>query len=328
MEDRQYYEGAPHYDRETLKFFDVAHEGAQLRIMARAVQQLEHLRGTNPRSIVVIATDQFAYAAVNALIELRAPLPLPILVTSELPGYVGALDVVVVVGDASDSEAASRALMSATRRGAETVLAGPARGPLIDDAPDGSMIIPSLPTAAGPSPMRAFGGVAAVLDSVTQPVEVIGERLSVIAADVDGELEILSPERDASVNVARQLREFSTAARIIHTGFDATGAAVARAAAHIWSARGIPSGFVERNELASATEDAAGTAGVDIFHDPFIDGGEVLLPVRTVMWNRAETIGAHSRSESCEPSTAGEDSTAARLIVRALATTAMNVPAE
>ena len=328
MEDRQYYEGAPHYDRETLKFFDVAHEGAQLRIMARAVEQLEHLRGTNPRSIVVIVTDQFAHVAVSALLELRAPLPLPVLVTTDLPGYVGALDVVVVVGDAPDNDLASRALIAAAGRGAETVLAGPARGPLIDDAPDGCLVVPSLPTTAGPSPLRAFGAAAAVIDSVTQPVEVIGERLNVIAADVDAELEALSPERDAPVNAARQLREFSAAARIIHTGLDTTGAAVARVAAQIWSARGIPSGFVERNELAPATEEVPGRSGEDIFHDPFIDGAEAHVPVRTVIWNRAGTSVAASRSEFCQPSVAGEDSTAARLIVRAWATTAMNEPVD
>ena len=40
MDDQQYYDGSGRYDRETVLFFDVAHEGAQLRAVAEAAQRL------------------------------------------------------------------------------------------------------------------------------------------------------------------------------------------------------------------------------------------------------------------------------------------------
>lgn len=73
MDDQQYYDGSGRYDRETVLFFDVAHEGAQLRAVAEAAQRLDSLRAVDPRSVVVIATDQISRAAAQAVVELRAP---------------------------------------------------------------------------------------------------------------------------------------------------------------------------------------------------------------------------------------------------------------
>ena len=50
-----YYSGAGHYDRETVRFFDVAHEGAQLRAVAGALPQIERLRGMQPLSLIHIS---------------------------------------------------------------------------------------------------------------------------------------------------------------------------------------------------------------------------------------------------------------------------------
>ncbi|WP_165165462.1 hypothetical protein [Corynebacterium qintianiae] len=326
MDDRLYYEGAGSYDTEAVRFFDTAHEGAQLRAVAQAVDRFEGLRGVQARSVVVVGVDNASRAMARAVADLRAPLRLPVVVASVLPGYVGPLDVVVVVGDAADSEDASRALITAAARGAETVLAGPGTGPLIDDAPNATPVIPALPTAVGASPLRTFGTVAAVVDAFVEPGEVIRQRLETVAGEVDHELETLSPERDESVNAARQLRAFVAGARVIHTGFERCGSAVAQSAAQLWSAKGIPSGFVERDELTAATQESTAASVSDIFHDPFIDGGLRPEPIKTVVWNHDGPVMANSRAEGCEPSASGEDGTVARLLVRALAATVMNDP--
>lgn len=323
MEDRSYYDGAGNYDRETVLFFDVAHEGAQLRAVAEAAQQLDSLRAIAPRSMVVIATDQIARAAAQAAVDLRSPLALPVVVTPALPSYVGPLDIVVIVGDAADDEAASRALLTASARGAETILAGPARGPLIDDAPDATLVIPALPTTAGSSPLRAFGVLTAVLDALEQPVELIATRLQAMAGDVDDELVALSPQRDEAVNAARQLRAHAAGSRVIHTGFERCGHAVASVAAQVWSARSMASGYVDHRELDRAVEQPAR----DIFHDPFIDGEQHRVALKVVVWNHTEVALANASAQWCEPSPVGEEATAARLIVRALAATAMDEPA-
>ncbi|WP_336884556.1 hypothetical protein [Corynebacterium pilosum] len=145
MDTNSYYEGAGDYDRETVRFFDVAHEGAQLRAIAGRLQgKFEQLRGLNPRSVVIVGTDQIARAAARYVVQLRSPLRCPVVVVDTLPAYLGALDVVIMVGDAADNDDFSRDIISAGQRGATTIFAGPAQGPLIDDVPDSALVIPAL----------------------------------------------------------------------------------------------------------------------------------------------------------------------------------------
>lgn len=323
----EYYGGAGHYDRETVRFFDVAHEGAQLRAVGGAAPQLERLRGMQPRSLVVVGTDQTALAAARASVALQGPLELPVVVAGALPAYVGPLDVVLFAGDTGSREEDLRGLLTAAARGAETVLAGPARGLLLDDAPAATTVIPALPTAAGPSPARTMAAVGAVLASLTRDAAVIAEQCDLLADAVDEELTSLSPERDASVNPARQLREFAGGARVLHSGAGPTGAAVAELAAHLWSARGIPSGYVHPEELALALEDAGGTApaGQDLFHDPFLDGPLQLVPLNTVLWAQRDTAAPNMRAEAVDAAaSAGEAAEALRLVTRAFAATAFD----
>lgn len=330
-----YYEGAAHYDRETVRFFDVAHEGAQLRAISGALDALGRLRGMNPRSVVVVGTDQIALAAARAMVALRSPLALPVLVTDVLPSYVGALDVVVMVGDAAAREQDLRGLLTAAGRGCETILAGPSRGPLLDDAPPHTTIIPALPAAAGSSPARTMGVVGAVLDVLTGDVEEIRQSLDVVADELDAELGSLSPERDETVNPARQLRAFAADSRVLHAGLNRCGAATAALVAELWSARGLPSGSVAADELSLASEFARPAGGVeaeDIFHDPFIDGPLELVPLKIILWAQSGTaveggsVVPNSRVETVETPGLGDAAQALRLITRAYAATALDDP--
>lgn len=319
MSERSYYDGQPHYDRETVRFFDVAHEGAQFRAVAQAADSLGHLSQTAPRSVVIVATDQIAEAAARCAVTLAGPARYPVVVVRQLPHYVGPLDVVLVVGDAPDAEAVVGDLATAAGRGAETILAGPQTGPVPEDAPADTVIIAGPPTARGSSPMRTIAAVQAVLAALSGQVAV----LDGVAEDIDYELSQLSPERDVTVNAARQLREFVQGARIVHTGYSVAGAAVAQLVAALWSTRGLPGGFVSREELATTLEDAQTAGGADpndIFHDPFIDGEAEALPVKVIVWGETNARLVGGRAEAVE----GEETTAAhRLIVRALAATAL-----
>lgn len=330
-----YYEGAGNYDRETVRFFDIAHEGAQVRAIIDALAPLAQLHGLNPRSLVVLATDQIARAAARAVTQVREPLPLPVVVTDTLPGYVGALDVVVVVGDAADREDDLRALTTAAQRGAETVLAGPARGPIVDEAPRSTVVVPALPTAMGPSPARTIAVVAAVLDVLTArelDVEAVAQRYRVLADELDAELTAVSPERDEDVNAARQLRAFIRDARVVHTGVTRHGAALAELVATLWSCRGLASGVVSAEELPQALELARGprAATDDIFHDPFLDGPVELVPLKVVCWAQPDadaSAGPNTRAETVASQELGEAAAALRLLARAYAVTALDDPA-
>lgn len=333
-----YYAGSGSYDRETVRFFDVAHEGGQVRAVASIAGELGGLRGLTPRSLVVVGTDQVSRAAARAAVKLRDPLPLPVVVTATLPDYVGPLDVILVVGSCADDERTgrdSRALLTAAARGAETILAGPARGAILEDAPAGVVKAPTLPTADGASPLRAMALVWALLDALVQPPEIVGEFLTALADEVDSELEALSPQRDESVNAARQLRAFAEGTHVLHTGFTPSGDAVAALAAELWATRGLASGYVARAELGPALEDVSAAAR-DPFHDPFLPSladGPQLVPLKTVVWDGEDSPEAfplpNSRVESADSSSRGvlgAVSMAARLSVRAYAATAMNAP--
>lgn len=325
--DRSYYDGAAEYDRETVRFFDVAHEGAHARAVAEAAGMLSGLRGSSPRSVVLLVTDAVSEAAAECAVTLVDYGRAPVMITRTLPEFVGALDVVVVVGDAPDAESATRQVAAAAGRGAEVILAGPADGPVVEDAPRDVILLPAPPTAAGASPMRTISAVLAVCAELSNSPA----RLNELAYAADEELRQLSPERDASVNLARQLREYAEGARILHTGYTATGSAVARLVAALWSARGLPSGFVGREDLAAALEYSGESAGStpsggvdDIFYDPFIDGPPAQVPVKVVVWAQREPHLPGARAEDVEDSADdGELAGALRLIVRGLAATAM-----
>mgnify|MGYP002717557684 FL=1 len=217
--------------REEALFFDVAHEGAQIRAVGQAAQSLAALTGLQPRSVVVLATDSIAAAAARALCDFASPLEMPVVVADVLPAYVGPLDVVVVVGDNAGRDEDLRALITASDRGAETILAGPAQGPLLDDAPQATTVIPALPAVAGTSALRTCAVVGAVLAVLRRPAAEVAERFDAIASEVDVELEATSPHRDAAVNPARALCGHADGGRVLHTGFGRAGSAVAGLAA-------------------------------------------------------------------------------------------------
>lgn len=318
--DNSYLDGS-RYDRETVAFYDVAHEGAQIRTVAGVLDQLAGLHGLNPRSVVVLPTDQISRAAARFVSAMRSPLRLPVVVTDALPGYVGALDVVIAVGDRGDDPATAQALITAARRGATTILAGPARGPILEDAPDDCVQVPASPTAVGPSPARAVTVIHTVLDLLEEDPDLVSQRLYEIADAVDAELEQLSPERDSLVNPGRQLRNFVEGARVLHTGRSRLGRALGEIVATIWSARGLPGGFVEAAELGAALPPAAPVED-DIFHDPFLDGPAPVLPLKVIVWAEAEADLAHSLAVNCESPGLGDVASALKLITRGFAATA------
>lgn len=318
-----YYSGAGHYDRETVRFFDVAHEGAQLRAVAGALPHIEHLRGMQARSLVITATDTLAAAAARAAIALREPLAMPVLVTDQLPAYVGPLDVVLIVGERSTRESDARALITASNRGAEVVLAGPARGPLLDDAPSNTTTIPALPTAAGPSPARTMASVTAVYDALAGSST---QNLEEIAEQVDADLVALSPEREEAVNPARQLRAFATDALVVHSTTEtgsseatAVGRAVAAVAAELWTSRGLVSGYAAPEEMPL---------------DQMLDPQSQLVPLKTVLWAlpaevaEAASAAPNTRAESVDDVGLGSLAQCVRMITRAYAVTAFDPPAD
>lgn len=335
--DGSYTHGAGH-DPDAVRFFDVAHEGAQLRAVASAVGHLAPLQGADVRSVVVLATDHISLAAAQAAVSALAPLEVPVMVARTLPGFVGPLDVVVVLGAEAGRDEDSRALINAAQRGASTVLAGPREGPLLDDAPSATITIPALPTAMGASPARAAAVTAAVLRVLARPVEVVAERLELLADEVDAEVESLAPDRDETVNAARQLRLYAQGARVVHAGAGAFGDSVAQVAAALWTSRGLASGYLPADELAGALQAAreaapAAAAADDIFHDPYLDGPPQLVGLKPIVWACGDAYGLlapDARVETVGEGVGSSDAAAQalRLTTRAYAAAALTEPGE
>ena len=339
------------YDTETVRFFDIAHEGAQVRNLSAALEEFSRANaGGALRSVIVIPTDQLARAVAECAIELHHPHQQPVVIAEDLPPYAGVLDVVVVVGERASLDRVSQALITAGQRGCTCAFLGPDSGPLREDAPENTIVFPALPTAQGGSPARYLFGLVGILWVLNGEGELAQRRIAALADDIDEELVSLSPQRDSTVNPGRQLRQWATGGsvtKIIHTSaFDPawesataagepgpTGPAVARCAAAIWAQHGLPGTYLAAPEIPSAIQSAqrifgdAGTgAGEDIFHDPYVDPDPHGVNFKTIIWGHQEATMPSSFAVDCAETDPQpglrELSRAARLLTRAFAATA------
>ncbi|MFH0412133.1 hypothetical protein ACG98H_08545 [Corynebacterium sp. L4756] len=339
MTDDGYFSGA-NYDPETVRFFDVAHAGAHIRTIAAHTQYLSTLRGTEFRAVAILPTDQIAHATAELTVELISPLTVPITIADRLPLYVGPLDLVVVVGERADADWASLALIEAARRGATTVLIGPSRGPIHEDAPEDTITFPVPPTAGGAAPSRYLAGLVALQWSVTQDEIMVADKLHELADAADAELEQLSPERDVTVNPGRELRDFVEGARVVHTGSRSlaspdfphrveVGLSIARCAATLFSAHGLAGEFLEP-ELIPVVLDRqpSSPASDDIFHDPFLDGEKSQVPLKIIVWGQAESHLPGSLAVACTDTDTSDLVCAVQLLTRAFAATAYDISKE
>ncbi|AWB81391.1 hypothetical protein C3B44_02670 [Corynebacterium yudongzhengii] len=323
------------YDPEAVRFFDLAHEGAQIRSVAQIVDKLAPLAGNRPRSVIIYSPDHLARKSAELAVALAGPLNTPCVIVDKLPSYTGPLDVVVALTDRGDAPELARGLITAAGRGAEIICAPPARGPLLDDLPPTAFTVPALPTVAGFSPARVIATVTAVLDVLAGPDVPVAERISELAASIDEDIVRLSPERDATINPARGVRAFVDKHQVIHTAPPAgdpeheTGARAAELIAHLWSARGMASGYVDPADLPEVLNHNVTANTKDIFHDPYLDGPEEVIPLRILVWAARETDLTEAMAISADQATRrpfGRIDAALRLVIRALAATIYDAP--
>ena len=132
-----------------------ASAGAQVRAVADQLAGLATM--DRPRAMVVVGAR--AAVAVEVLTALAgSTAPAPILAATRLPGWIGALDVIVVLAAAPDDEEAVRAAETAMHRGATVVVRGAAIGP-VALAAAGNLLIPGI---AVPEAMAGCGRFALV----------------------------------------------------------------------------------------------------------------------------------------------------------------------
>ena len=269
-------------------FFRASGEGAALRAVVSAVREGAFSSLSLPRSVVVLAGDRRAKLAARSVVSLADDARAPIVVARQLPNYVGALDLVIVADEDPGSQLAEQ-LSEADRRGAATILVDPGQGPLRAAAGASTIVIPRPALAEGGSFNGYFGVIASALTeagvSTIAPAGVLEE----VADAVDVDIAACSPQRDLTVNPARQAASWWAERRKVCVGARGIGEPIAELAALL---------LLEAGQVVHATSSAAllqslgvllsetHSSGHDIFYDPYIDDepeGSSVLPLGAIV---------------------------------------------
>lgn len=296
----------------------IDHSGA-LRALATAGAQVRHgvtlateagidrvNAGDRPRSVIVASLGGSAVVAeiLGVLADSGAPVPVTVCHNAPLPGWIGALDLVIAVSQSGRAPGPVALVAEAARRGAGVLTVGAPDTPLED----------ACAAARGIHvPIGGSGSSRTSLWGLVTPVLMAGSRLGLVAVD-DSELDRLAvvlderatelrPSSDAFVNPAKVLAS-DLAGRIpVVLGDGAlTGVAAHRASSMLARTARTPATSGELPDAAAQVVacfggpfspfGAGGPAGSDpvvddIFADPDIDGPQpprlALLMLRDVL---------------------------------------------
>ena len=247
------------------------------------------------RGVVIVACSDTAVHAARAAVALIPDPSVPIVVVDRLPRYVGAMDcVIVLTPDPADREA-EEAVMRCRQVGAMVIVAAPTSGPVAEAGSGYGLGIPDIPGVTEESWGRYIATVTGGCGLVRQlPIQGV---LDYAADAVDREMEASGPDRDESVNPARQLGLRMKDHRVVVAGDGATRHVASFAAMRLLH-HGIVAATADTAELvrfysdlhrgtsmdtaidsSGETGTGSGSAGSDvdksIFYDPFLDAPAV-----------------------------------------------------
>lgn len=252
--------------------------GAQVRATAAALDEgeLDALRSDDaPRTLIWVAGRGNAETAGSMLAALAGTVAAPIVVTSEAPPWIGALDVLVVAGDDPGDPALVSAAATAVRRGARVVVAAPFEGPLRDATAGRSVsLAPRLQVADDFSLHRYLAAGLATLHVVDPAFRV---DLAALADELDAEAFRNSAARELFTNPAKTLAERMSGRDVVLAGDNAATLALARhgAAIMLRVAHDATAAVGLADALVALRGGMAAQPGGDessIFHDEQIDG--------------------------------------------------------
>ncbi|MEP6559922.1 MAG: hypothetical protein ABJD68_02475 [Nakamurella sp.] len=277
--------------------------GAQVRSVA------EQLAGwpifERPRALVVIgAAAAVDTALLNALIGANASCP--VVAAPVLPGWVGALDIVVVFAAAVDDMTAARAAAGALRRGARVVVRSAAVGP-VAEAAGPALLEPliSVPEAlAGAARLTVLASVAASAGLYPRP------DFAAAAEQLDAMAVACHPSAEFFVNPGLTLAEQLAVGTPLLIGTDAVADALAaHASRSLAGLAGIAGAWLSCGQAVgsppvlarAAGRDGGGSAvGSDIFWDPYDDDdtapGQQISPVLVVGPSTDSVVGRLTNS--------------------------------
>ncbi len=240
----------------------LAEAGARVRReTVDAVEPLERLRGI-PRPRAVIAAGSEA-RFIRAILEPVCPVPFVAWPRHGLPGWVGALDLVVVMASDGAPPGIIATVHEAVRRGALLLVACPESSVVADHAGGSSTIL--LPTATADPLAAAVVTLTALhrldLGPAVEP-EAVAAAMDVVAQDC-------SPWADLTENPAKDLALcLADAQPLVWGGSVLAARASRRVAEALRAASGRAALAADADELLPIVE---ATGGRDPFADPFTD---------------------------------------------------------
>lgn len=284
--------------RQEALFYRAATAGAGLRAAASATRAGAFSQLPLPRSAVILVGDRRAQLAAEAVCALADDIRCPVTISEKLPNFVGALDLVIVCDENPGSPLAA-ALAEADRRGAATVVVDAGEGPLRAAAGRDTVVVPRPAMAESASFTGYIGAIASALTecgvTALAPAGVVEE----VADAVDVDIAACSPQRDETVNPARQAALWLAGRRPLFASTTPAMEAVAELSELQMLEAGVVAGSSSLSELSlsiGALLAAEPQKSHDIFYDPLIDGedeGPTVLPLGTIVLATPANVDHH-----------------------------------
>ena len=214
------------------------------------------------------------------MLEPWCPVPFVAWPGAALPGWVGSLDLVVMLAPEGSDTGSASAVAEAVRRGAQVVVACPPKSLVAEHAAGRYATI--LPTVTGDQLATAV----VMLDYLEQvglgpraDSERVAEALDEVAQDC-------SPHRDLALNPAKMLAiALADATPIVWGGSVLAARAARRVAESLRRSSGRSALAGDAEQLVPLIEAARQR---DVFADPFADDGGELRPLLVVLDDGAD----------------------------------------
>lgn len=235
--------------------------GANRDAVAEAVARREG--AGRPRAVVAAGPDS---RLLRAVLEPTCPVPFVAWPSPGLPGWVGSLDLVVVLAPLGSDAGAAGAVAEGTRRGAQVVVAAPAAS-LVGEHATGSdtTLLPAQTT----DPLALAVMMLTFLDQVRLGPATDAEA---VAAALDEVAVSCSPYRDLAINPAKGLAiALADSTPIVWGGSALAARAARRVAEELRRATGRSALAGDAEHLLPVLEAARAR---DVFADPFEGPGE------------------------------------------------------
>lgn len=252
-------EALAHAD-ETLRH--LAEAGARVRREADAAKRVERglVELERPRAVVAAGADA---RLLRAVLEPWCPVPFVAWPGPGLPGWVGALDLVVVLAPTGGDPETASAVHDAVRRGSAVLLAAPEESPLVEAGRGRDTVVVSAQTG---DPLALAVVVLQILHAFGLGPELSAET---VAGALDEVASRCSPFLDLAANPAKDVAlVLADTLPLVWGGSVLAARAGRRVAETIRRATNRPTLAAEADHLIPVLE---GAPPRDLFADPFAD---------------------------------------------------------